>query len=316
MSTLNTLSSKPTIWLGGSLASHRRGRILKTTVDAQPSDILPPGQGICLLFGTDFQQAAEIDSPRERLRQRQEWINWSQAPGRVLLLIPPFKSGECALPKDWEALRRTIPPSTKQNEFLASLAPEVQYELKGQLQIAQNLGSTWDDGSLCTIYYRKHPHSGIFAVTCLPLWSLVVLDRAPALQQWLNELFELTGNFSAANELLPPTAAFLPSTNHFTLLLHLLTASFNSETEALAALQHSQIFSIEPIEAERCLGELQTHDLVTTAQLTPAGREILIRSHYAPYAEALEALTLTSVLENKSLETEVSAGDTKSAFAD
>lgn len=284
MSTLNNLSSKPSIWLGGSLASHRRGRILKTTVDAQPSETLPPGQGICLLFGTDFQQAAEID--------RQEWINWSQAPGRVLLLIPPFKSGECALPKDWEALRRTIPPSTKQNDFLASLAPEVQYELKGQLQIAQNLCGTWDDGSLCTIYYRKHPHSGIFAITCLPLWSLVVLDRAPALQQWLGDIFELTGNFSAANEPISPTAAFLPSANHFTLLLHLLTASFNSETEALEALQHSKIFSLEQTEADRCLRELQTHDLVNKAQLTAAGREILIRSHYAPYAEALEALTL------------------------
>jgi hypothetical protein len=288
MSTLNSPISQPAIWLGSSLASHRRGRILKTTVDAQPAEALPPRQGIYLLFGTDFQQATAIE--------QQNWITWSQEPGRVLLLIPPFKSVECTLPKDWEALRRNIAPSmtpsTKQNNFLASLAPEVQYELKGQLQIAQSLGGTWDDRSLCTIYYRKHPHSGIFAITCLPLWSLVVLDQATALQQWLSELFELTGSLGTANEPIAPTPAFLPSANHFTLLLHLLTASFNSETAALEALQHSKIFSLESTEADRCLRELQTHDLVNKAQLTAAGREILIRSHYAPYAEALEALAI------------------------
>jgi hypothetical protein len=284
MSTLDNLHLKPAIWLGSSLASHRRGRILKTTVDAQPSEVLPSGKGIGLLFGTDFQQATAIE--------QQEWITWSQESGRVLLLIPPFKSVECTLPKDWEAIRRTIAPSAKQNNFLASLAPEVQYELKGQLQIAQSLGGTWDDHSLCTIYYRKHPHSGIFAITCLPLWSLVVLDQAPALQQWLSELFELTGILSADHEPIPPPPAFLPSANHFTLLLHLLTASFNSEIEALEALQRSKIFSLESTEADRCLQELQTHNLVTKAQLTTTGREILIRSHYAPYAEALEALTL------------------------
>jgi hypothetical protein len=282
MSIINGTISQPAIWLGSSLASHRRGRILKTTVNAQPAEKLPPGKGICLVFGSDFQQANDAG--------QHEWINWSQAPGRVLLLIPPFKSQECTLPKAWEARRRADTPTAKDNDFLMSLAPEAQSELKGQWQIAQSLGGTWDDLSLCTIYYRQHPHSGIFAITCLPLWSLVVLDWSSALQEWLSELDRLAGNTSAVSEPIATPPTFLPSAHHFTVLLHLLTASFPSDAAALAALQQSPIFSLESTLAAQCLQELQTHNLVSEAHLTPAGQQILAQSHYAPYAEELEAL--------------------------
>ncbi|MGA7934764.1 MAG: hypothetical protein WCA35_14565 [Kovacikia sp.] len=269
------------VWLGGSLANHRRGRILKATVKAQPSQEVPDKNGICLLFGSDYQEATEA--------AQRAWLTWSQEPGRVLLLLPPFKSMECKLPVEWKAQRRQTLVSSKEHAFLDALAPEVQYELEGQLQIAQSIGGTWDDQSLCTVYYRKHPHSGVFAITCLPLWSLVVLDWVPALQEWLGNLSELGPAISVESQ---PSSepAFLPSPEHFTVLLHLLTAHFDSAKDALEALQNSPIFSLDPTQAAQCLQELQTQGLVSEAHPTNFGRQTLLESPYAPYAKELEAL--------------------------
>jgi hypothetical protein len=272
------------VWLGESLAHHRRGRILKTVVRAQPADGMPVGNGIYLLFGSDFQEASEAT--------QRAWITWSQEPGRVLLVIPPFKSMDCLLPTPWAVKRRQDLVTAKQDVFLNALASEVQYQLQGDLQIAHQAGGTWDDQSLCTAYYRKHPHSGIFAITCLPLWSLLILDWESALHQWLDSLFHIVGNSNWTEQAKPEIPAFSPSVDHFTLLLHLLTADFNSDVEALEALPHSTIFSLDSSQAAHCLNDLETHGLVSGGNVTDAGRQLLRQSQYAPYAEELEALSL------------------------
>lgn len=267
------------IWLAGTLANHRRGRVLKTTVNAQPRTE-PEQGGICLLFGSDFQEGSE--------QFQQDWSHWSQKPGRTLLLIPPFKSAACLVPLQWQAVRRVHAAASRSNPFLQSLAAEVHYELQGKFQIATHLGGTWDDQSICTAYYCRHPHSGIFAVTCLPLWSLVVLDRASALQSWLGELHALAGTVMEKTIEAP---TFKPQSEHFTVLLHLLGGSFLDETAALDALQSSAIFRISLLQAQRCLQDLQTHELVEGVKLTAAGRELIQQSPYATYANELEALS-------------------------
>jgi hypothetical protein len=270
------------VWLGGTLANHRRGRILKNTVEAQPSEQIPSGHGICILFGSDFQEASEA--------VQEDWVTWSQEPGRVLLLIPPYKSMGCSVPKEWAAKRRLTPVTKKDNEFLNALSPEIQFELEGQLQIAQALGGTWDDQSLCTAYYRSHPHSGIFAITCLPLWSLLVLDAVDALRSWLHELSGLTGGFREEGEPAIEEPEFEPSKDHFILLLHLITAHFCSDEEALETLQSSPILSLDAAKATHCLHDLELHGLVEKSHLTEAGRQLLVESQYAHFAEELEAL--------------------------
>lgn len=270
------------VWLGGALANHRRGRILKNTVDAEPSEQIPSSHGICILFGSDFQEASEA--------VQQEWVTWSQEPGRVLLLIPPYKSMECLVPRQWAAKRRLTPVTKKDDEFLNTLAPEIQFELEGQLQVAQSLGGTWDDQSLCTAYYRSHPHSGLFAITCLPLWSLLVLDTVDTLKSWLLQLANLTGGFREENESTPEESYFEPSQDHFTLLLHLITAHFSSDEEVLETLKSSPILSLDAAKATHYLHDLQLHGLVEKSHLTEAGRQLLVESQYAYFAEELETL--------------------------
>ena len=206
----------PPIYLTGTLAEHRRGRVLKSTLNAHATMTLPNQPSIGLLFGSDFQEGS----------QEQQWFQWSQEAGHTLLLIPPFKSTTCSIPITWEAMRRKNPALMQNNSFLQALASEVQYEFRGQLQIAQPNG-TWDDRSFCTIYYRKHPHSGIFALTSLPLWSLSVLDHSAELQEWLATLYTLVGTSRIAS--IEEQSDFQPQPHHFTLLLHLITGhwSFN-----------------------------------------------------------------------------------------
>lgn len=282
MITTGDTSLSFTVWLGGSLANHRRGKILKNVVNAKPSESFPSDTGTCILFGSDFQEASEA--------LQGDWVNWSQEPGRVLLLIPPYKSMGCSLPKEWEARRRLTSVTKEGNNFLNALAPEIQFELEGEWQISQTLEGVWDDQTLCTAYYRKHAHSGIFAITCLPLWSLVVLDYSVALQLWLEKLGSLTGAVSTETELTVEPPTFLPTENHFALLLHLLTAHFSSTSEALESLRSSTIFTLESTQAYQCFQELQANGLVQETRLTQIGRQLLIESQYAYFAEELEAL--------------------------
>ncbi len=276
----------PSVYLTGTLAEHRRGRILKSTLDAQSTNVLPNESGVGLLFGSDFQEGSK--------EIQQAWFTWSQEPGRTLLLIPPFKSISCTIPVDWEAMRRANPASMQGNPFLQSLATEVQFEFKGQFQAAQPNG-IWDDRSFCTLYYRKHPHSGIFALTCLPLWSLLVLDRAPEFQEWLKAFHGLAGTAPtpSENRIKAQSVGFRPQPFHFTLLLHLLTRHFPNELSALEALQVSPIFQhINAEIAAAGLRDLQTNGLIRGVILTQAGRSLLASSPYEIYAQELEAVAL------------------------
>ncbi|MBD1999299.1 hypothetical protein H6G00_22250 [Leptolyngbya sp. FACHB-541] len=268
------------IWLAGSLSSHRRSRILQSAVEAQPTAQIPE-VGICLLFGTDFQEGEETS--------QQDWYTWTQKPGRALLLIPPFKSGSCSIPSSWQISRRSAPPAHQNLPLATTLASEVQYELQGQLQVATQLGGLWDDQSICTAYYRKHPHSGIFAITCLPLWSLSALDQATELQSWLAELYLLAGS-PVEDPSLPKAEEIELQPEHYTVLLHLVSGPFANESAALAALHHSSIFAVDTDRAKACLQDAQQHGLVIGGQLTELGRDILQRSPYRAYINSLEAL--------------------------
>ncbi len=272
---------KPSIWLAGSLSTHRRSRVLQSSVAAQSVEDKPRDSGLCLLFGTDFQNAPE--------QLQRDWYNWSQEPGRTLLLIPPFNTGQCTVPCEWEILNRSGAGMHQDLPLLQALAPEVRYELLGQLQVATSLGGTWDDLSICTAYYRKHPDSGVFALTCLPLWSLAVLDRERELQAWLEELHSLTGR-PVETEAIQATS-FEPKPEHFTVMLHLFSRRFSSETEALTELQSSPIFTIDIKTAHSCLAELKSHGLVEGGRLTDKGLDVIRRSPFLAYAEELETLT-------------------------
>ena len=264
------------LWMAASLAEHMRGRILRQAADFAPAQVCPDGYGLCLMFGTDFQEGT--------VEFKQEWLGWSQTPGRALLLVPPFKIETCPVPVAWEIVHGTAVKSA--DDGLANLLiKEVRYALLGRFQIPARPAGEWGDRTVHTGYYRKHPNAGIFAVTCLPLWSLALLDHKRQLRDWLEQLYELAGTPSQAVE---EEAEFKPDRDHFAVMLYLLSGKYEDRATAFSALADSTLFRIEAEVFEKAIAELEAEGLVEGSRLTQRGRAALSESPFAAYADELE----------------------------
>lgn len=267
------------LWMTGTVAEHTRGRILKQAAGVSPVQECPTDFGICLMFGADFQEGTS--------EFQQDWLNWSQRPGRLLLLVPPFKIAACDAPVEWEIVHGQALKSPA--DSLANLLiKEVRYALRGKLQVPTRPAGDWGDHSIHTGYYCKHPNAGIFSVTCLPLWSLAMLDQKQPLKDWLSELYELAGQ--PAQEAAEEEEKFTPTHHHFAAMLYLLAEDYRDRNEALAALTRSSRFDIASEMFDRSLRELEEHGLVNGASVTERGRAALYQYGYAVYADELEAM--------------------------
>jgi hypothetical protein len=203
---------------------------------------------------------------------------------------------ETALPMPWRVFRPQgveVLTIDKQPQGLGDklpkrLAAEVRFELTGELQVPTQLGVQWKNGGIHTVHYRKHPHAGVFAITCLPLWSLVVLDHKDELRDWVAALELMAGEPAPAEETSRQQEAFEPNKDHFAMMLHLCEGVFADRDEALAALIDSEIFVLPRPVAEARIAELEQAGLIADGQLTGKGRAKLFASPYAAYAEAIE----------------------------
>jgi hypothetical protein len=266
------------VLLHGALAAHRRGKILREALSAEATATLPESGAVVMAFAEAFQGADDVEQAR--------LVEWTRAPGRVLLLVPPFAAGACERPVRWRAER--IEGGPRGGEGLAKmLAAEVTHRLEGKLQTPPLPGATWSDLSVCIGTYRLHPAAGLFAVTCLPLWSLAVLDAPEEMQRWLVSLVALAGD---ANPVAAPARTPL-SPDHYGLLVFLLSRSFENEEQAIAALRASPIFRIAPQRARALLNELRARGLVMDAVPTTEATELVMQSPYAPYVRALREVT-------------------------
>jgi hypothetical protein len=271
---------QPPVWLLGALAGHARGKVLIEAIDASAAHVLPPEYGLCMAFGSEFQEHDE--------ESRREWVRWAEPAGRTLLLMPPFKMVETTIPVPWR-IYRPQRVEAEADRLAKLLTSEVRYELTGTLQVATDLGGQWKGGGINTGYYRKHPHAGLFAMTCLPLWSLMVLDHRELLQNWLRALHGLAGEPAPQHSASVQSQVFRPSKAHFAMLLHLCERVFGSADEAVAALADSPVLTMPAVAAQQCLQQLEEAELAVDGKLTEAGRAMLLDSPYAAYAEAMEA---------------------------
>ena len=263
----------------GALASHRRARVLQEAIAASPAETLPDDGGVVVMFGEDFQQGDVAEQKRI--------INWTRSPGRVLLLLPPYKLASCSLPVAWRPERIETPPTG--GEGLAKiLAPEVDYRLTGSLQTPALAGSTWGNQSICVGSYRVHPAAGLFVVTCLPLWSLTTLDAAQAANAWITDLISLSGQSVAAPADNKP-APLKP--DHFGILVFLMSRRFGNNDEALMALGRSTIFKWSPDHARGLIEELTERGLVQNAAPTTEAEDLVMCSPYATYVSALREVS-------------------------
>lgn len=268
----------PPILLHGPLATHRRGKILREALAAEPVTTLPDTGAVIATFADSFQGADADEQAR--------LVEWTRAPGHTLLLVPPFAAGACERPVSWRAERMEGPPQG--GEGLSKiLASEVTHRLDGKLQTPSLPGTTWRDLSVSIGMYRLHPAAGLFAVTCLPLWSLAVLDAPEETQRWLESLIALAG------EIKPAVAPVKPSLSpdHYGLLVFLLSKTFDDEEKTIAALRSSSIFQIDPERARALLNELRSRGLVVGTLPTTEAIELVMRSPYALYVSALREVT-------------------------
>ncbi|WP_157447438.1 hypothetical protein [Chthoniobacter flavus] len=230
-----------------------------------------------LLSGEEIQNADKSS--------RASWLKWCEAPGRTVLLMPPFRADIVCDPGGWRArlinkVGALLGTPPKIVQFVLN---ETRHRLEGQLQGAPDLGETID-GSL-TQFHRAHPHSGVFAITALPLWSLALLDHSGLLRDWLVALHRLAGE---ARTPAPTPAAFSIRSEHYSILLHLLSRTFQSRREALDALGWSPIFDVSPDKAACALDQLEREDLAHNGNITERGRALLFASPYAVYARELQ----------------------------
>lgn len=174
------------IFLDNKLADHRRGRFFATHLDAIPVGDQPPQAGLVLMTGNQFQS---LDA-----KSKAGWLSWVSRSGRTLLLVPPFESGRLCDTLDWELVFRNEAPGPSGLIVPDRLREEVSFEIRGQAGEADKAeGHRWPDGSVNTRYAKQHSGTGVFAATCLPLWSISLLDNAAALEGWLRALHEYAG---------------------------------------------------------------------------------------------------------------------------
>lgn len=262
------------VHLYGPLATHPRGRILQEASGATPCAELPMEPSIILAFAEGFQCAEEAEQAR--------MIEWTRTPGHVLVLLPPFVGEVCNRPVAWWAERLDVPPHGGAG-LAKLLAPEARHRLQGKLLIPAIPGANWSDLSACVGVYRLHPAAGLFIVTTLPLGSLTLLDSTSILQDWFTSLEGLLGPIQPQGASAPPPL----STEHFGLLVFLLSRSGTETAHALEDLAASPVFRIPPDRGRVLLQELRDRGLVNGAVPTTEADELVMRSPYAFYVSAL-----------------------------
>lgn len=277
-----TVSHKLKSWLLGKLGDHTRGQTLAGTLGCVKTQELPKDDGVCFVFASDFQGG--YDSFRKRC------VDWCLRPGRTVLLVPPMKLEECKVPLPWRPLAAGAVDASKAKGLAKLLAPELKYEMTTDMQPAKLVDGEWNRGGINTAYYKKHPNSGVFAVTCLPLWSLSVLDHGKQLTTWIHELHSLSGDAIPEEGTAAGEPGFTPTQEHFALMLHLTSARWKSHESALKGLKDSVVLTLPDEQADQCLNELEDNGLALDGGLSERGKELLRSSPYAAYAGTLEKM--------------------------
>jgi hypothetical protein len=267
------------IYLTGTLAVHRRGRFLRDLLAAELSPGgQPQGHGFCLAFAADIQDAEEVE--------QQRWLDWTARSGRALLLVPPLRPGVYLRPAEWRVEAMAETGVATEDSLPAVLAPEVRHCVAGQLQVPDAPSGKWAGGRAHTAYHRRHPAAGIFAVTCLPIWSSALLGRETLAREWLTQLYQLAGAPAAVDE---AAEGLTFSADHWAVLLYLCAHRFADGDEAVTSLAHSPLFCVPAERGRECLFELEAGGFAAGARPTKVGRSALLASPYAAYLEALEA---------------------------
>lgn len=267
-----------TYYLIGKLAESPRGKRLLKSLSAKPMAEPPAGPGVCLGSGQDYQT-------RTPTEQRQ-WLKWAARPGCALLLVPPFQTAARHEPNGWEMVSLEKAPALDATAHPVLRLTQPELNVCVARGLARTLNAALDGPSTTQLggVFRKHPDSGIFAVTTVPVWSLALADHVAALTEWLTAWLALAGRAPDAEH---PVASpsFEPTQSHFSVLLYLASSKFSSRATALEALAWNDTFELSDEDVPSLLGDLETAGLIAGGQLSEAGRLTVLESPYRHYAE-------------------------------
>ena len=265
----------PPVWLYGRIGEGRRKRILGMTLKADSISEFPDESGVLMVSGEDFVQP-EVRNPL---------MEWMTASGRLVLVVPPLQTGLQEIPVRWEVQYVDNPPDDGSG-LAASLAVEVQYSLHGNFLTDRIRNLQFAGQTLAVGYYRPRISTGVLAITVLPVWSLRTVDYPKRLQNWLTELFQLSGKPHKADKKEQTALTLTPL--HFSILLYLESHHHETLDTALHSLEISPVFKITRERGKGLYEDLVKLRYIHQTRLTDSGREVLSKSPYAIYLNALE----------------------------
>ncbi len=270
------------LYLESSLANHRHGRFFISQLDAKPADELP-SRGLLLMHGKFFQG---LDTSKQ-----ETWWQWASKPGCGLLLLPPYNAGAVFERLDWQLVIREDMASSNDGIIPNTVCAEVTLNLTGSDgEFDRSLGHQWTDYSVNTRYIKQHQGCGVFAATCLPLWSISLLDYAQDTLDWLDALLGLAGKASedVAEAIQMPEVQLKPT--DYTLMVCMQAWGVHTAEAISSALTRGSmsLISIPEVEVVEGISRLRLLGLIDDAGMTSVGLNILNESPYGRYVEHLK----------------------------
>ena len=262
----------------GKLAENPRGKRLQKSVAAAPTGELPEFAGLCLGTGQDYQTRTPVE--------QRKWLAWATRPGCALILVPPFQTSVSQEPNAWEMASLEKPPILDQTAHPVLRLTQTELNVWITRGLTRTMNPLLDGGTAVQLngLFRKHPDSGIFAVTSVPVWSLALADHAPSLKEWLSSWLSMAGRPTDVTQPVSP-AAFEPTQPHYSVMLYLSSGKFSSRTSALEALAWNDTFEFSGEDVPSLLDDLEAARLTAGGALTEEGRRTLLESPYRRYAE-------------------------------
>jgi len=270
------------IFLERALSEHRHGRFFISQLNAVVADRLPE-HGMLMVHGKNFQDFDEV--------KQSEWWAWSSQPGCTVLLLPPFDAGKVCQSLDWNIALGTSAFSSEEGVVAGIVADEVTTHIIGKDgEFERSAGHQWSDFSINTRYFKKHSASGTFAVSCLPLWSISLMDDIDASLLWLQSLHELAGTPSenVVESVGESEVELLPT--DYTVLVCIFAFDVSSASQIMEKLKNQPVtfLVLEADEITESVLRLSKAGLVSDDGLSETGESRLQRSPYWAYAESLQ----------------------------
>ncbi|CDZ76704.1 hypothetical protein BN59_00978 [Legionella massiliensis] len=274
------------LYLEPELSQHRHGRFFQSQLNALIFEELPHS-GMVLIHGNQFQELED--------NQKLNWWRWASQPACCLLLIPPFNPGKIYSSLDWRiSFLETVVDLADINCFktlYSQIVPEVATRIDGMDgETDRQLGYQWKNLTINTRYFKTHSGSGVFSATCLPLWSISLLNHTDEVTDWLLQLLRLAGK--------PGTQPHKISDEHqpslektdFGLMVCIDALNLQNREEIIHLLKQNRmgIFSFSDQEIDTGFERLEQAGFLSSNGLSDKGINALQQSPYWIYTERLK----------------------------